>query len=139
MKRRDKKLVYQLTLKEKLNLGITLAVLVLFGSVFFYINAVAIFELLHINPQLLTDTIIFSTSTMLISIGIWLILPIKIRISIEAFFYSLGRSKNKFLLMNDSQTYQTVLSTKLASSFLIRIIGISLICCGLIVYFFFSA
>lgn len=124
---------YQLTLREKINLGLTLAVLMIIGLFFFYINGLAILELLHIDPKIISNTLIKASYVLLIATGLWLVLPIKIRISIEAIFYSRARIRSKFL-STDTNYYPTLLATKLPPNLVIRLIGIILIILGFIIY-----
>src|SRR4051812_49330425 len=102
-----------MNLKEKLNLGLTLIIICAVGFYFFYINFFYILELLHINPNLLNETIRIAGSTILITTGLWLNLPVKMRLTIEALINSAAQTKNKFILMNQSVSYPFVLATKL--------------------------
>jgi hypothetical protein len=125
-----------MSFKDKFNLGLTLLIICAVGLTFFYINAIAILELLHINPQILIITLKKSFSIILVSTGLWLVFPIKLRIFIEAFIHSYGKAKNKLLTITDSNKYPEVFATKLAPTLLIRLIGIVLVASGLTIWMY---
>lgn len=125
-----------LSLKDKLNLSLTLLVLGLIGFYFFYINGTAILELLHLNPNLLNNSLRYSFTVLIVSCGIWLILPVKIRLTLEALINSAAQVKAKNLILNQSLNYPHVLATKLRPTPSIRLAGLILIILGLIVYFY---
>lgn len=133
-----KRTTHKRSFSDKLNLGITLIVIIALGLLFFYIYASAIFELLKIDPQLLTDTMIRSLFILCISCGIWFNLPVKLRMTIEVFIYSFGRAKHKYISMSYSSAYPIVLATKLPPTIPVRVFGLSLIFLGVAIWYFNS-